>query len=63
MANILKLGLPKGSLQKSTIDLFEKAGYKILLREQRLFMILLEISDTARRLGCGPGRKSKRMCR
>ena len=34
MANMLKLGLPKGSLQKSTIDLFEKAGYKIILRER-----------------------------
>ncbi len=34
MANVLKLGLPKGSLQKSTIDLFEKAGYKIILRER-----------------------------
>jgi ATP phosphoribosyltransferase len=27
--NILKLGLPKGSLQESTIKLFAKAGYKI----------------------------------
>jgi ATP phosphoribosyltransferase len=34
MANVLKLGLPKGSLQKSTIDLFEKAGYKIILRDR-----------------------------
>ena len=32
--NVLKLGLPKGSLQKSTIDLFEKAGYRILLRDR-----------------------------
>ncbi len=29
MANLLKLGLPKGSLQESTIHLFAKAGYKI----------------------------------
>jgi len=34
MANVLKLGLPKGSLQKSTIELFEKAGYKIILRDR-----------------------------
>jgi ATP phosphoribosyltransferase len=26
---VLKLGLPKGSLQESTIKLFERAGYKI----------------------------------
>jgi ATP phosphoribosyltransferase len=31
---VLTLGLPKGSLQKSTIDLFEKAGYKVLLRDR-----------------------------
>jgi ATP phosphoribosyltransferase len=30
--SILKLGLPKGSLQESTINLFEKAGYKIIVR-------------------------------
>ena len=29
--NILKLGLPKGSLQESTIKLFGKAGYKIAM--------------------------------
>jgi ATP phosphoribosyltransferase len=29
--NILKLGLPKGSLQESTIRLFGKAGYKIVM--------------------------------
>jgi ATP phosphoribosyltransferase len=28
---ILKLGLPKGSLQESTISLFNKAGYKIVV--------------------------------
>jgi len=30
--NILKLGLPKGSLQESTEKLFAKAGYKITIR-------------------------------
>jgi ATP phosphoribosyltransferase len=29
MSNLLKLGLPKGSLQESTFHLFAKAGYKI----------------------------------
>ena len=28
--NVLKLGVPKGSLQESTIRLFAKAGYKII---------------------------------
>lgn len=34
MENILKLGLPKGSLQDSTLKLFEKAGYKIIVRDR-----------------------------
>ena len=29
--NVLKLGLPKGSLQESTLSLFGKAGYKIVV--------------------------------
>ena len=32
--NVLKLGLPKGSLQESTIRLFEKGGYKIVTRSR-----------------------------
>lgn len=32
--NILKLGLPKGSLQESTFDIFKKAGYRIRLGER-----------------------------
>lgn len=32
--NKLKLGIPKGSLQESTITLFEKAGYRIVVRER-----------------------------
>ena len=31
---ILKLGLPKGSLQESTVRLFGKAGYKIVVSER-----------------------------
>ncbi len=32
--SILKLGIPKGSLQESTIKLFEKAGYRIVVRDR-----------------------------
>jgi ATP phosphoribosyltransferase len=31
MNTILKLGVPKGSLQESTVKLFEKAGYQIIV--------------------------------
>jgi len=30
----LRLGLPKGSLQESTIRLFERAGYKVIVRDR-----------------------------
>ncbi len=36
----LKLGLPKGSLQKSTVDLFEKAGYRILVRDRSYLPVI-----------------------
>ncbi len=29
MANVLKLGIPAGSLQDATAELFHRAGYKI----------------------------------
>lgn len=32
--SILKLGLPKGSLQKPTFDIFKKAGYRVRLGER-----------------------------
>jgi ATP phosphoribosyltransferase len=32
--DVLKLGIPKGSLQEPTIKLFEKAGYRIIVRER-----------------------------
>ncbi|MFC1867855.1 ATP phosphoribosyltransferase [Thermodesulfobacteriota bacterium] len=35
--NILKLGIPKGSLQKSTISLFEKSGWKISINGRSYF--------------------------
>ena len=33
----LKLGLPKGSLQESTLELFRKAGYKFSVRDRSYF--------------------------
>ena len=35
--NILKLGLPKGSLQESTLDLFRKAGIRITSSDRSYF--------------------------
>ena len=34
---ILRLGIPKGSLQESTVKIFEKAGYKIRVSERSYF--------------------------
>lgn len=41
--NLLRLGLPKGSLEKATIDLFEKAGWVIKPKSRNYFP---EIDDT-----------------
>lgn len=35
--NILRLGIPKGSLQDSTVDLFAKAGWKISVNDRSYF--------------------------
>jgi ATP phosphoribosyltransferase len=35
--NTLRLGLPSGSLQQSTIDLFGRAGYRISIAERSVF--------------------------
>jgi len=37
---MLKLGLPKGSLQQATIELFQKAGYMISVSERSYFPII-----------------------
>ena len=37
MKNILKIGLPKGSLQDSTINLFARAGYDVLVSPRSYF--------------------------
>ena len=36
MSNSLKIALPKGSLQKPTLDLLEKAGYNIYTSDRGL---------------------------
>jgi len=35
--NVLKLGVPKGSLEKATIELFEKSGWRIKLSSRNYF--------------------------
>jgi ATP phosphoribosyltransferase len=35
--NVLRLGIPKGSLQDSTVDLFSKAGWKIQINDRSYF--------------------------
>ncbi|MEJ2688754.1 MAG: ATP phosphoribosyltransferase [Deltaproteobacteria bacterium] len=37
MNNVLKLGIPKGSLEKATIDLFDKSGWRIKLSSRNYF--------------------------
>ena len=37
MGSLLKLGIPKGSLEKSTIELFERAGWKIRVSSRNYF--------------------------
>src|SRR5256885_3576267 len=36
-ASTLRLGLPSGSMQQSTIDLFGRAGYKVTLDSRSVF--------------------------
>jgi ATP phosphoribosyltransferase len=42
--NVLKLGIPKGSLQKATMGLFEKSGWKISINSRSYFP---DINDDA----------------
>jgi len=37
MSNILKLGIPKGSLEDATVNLFAKAGYNIKIKSRSYF--------------------------
>ena len=49
MANpILKLGLPKGSLEDPTIDLFDRAGWKVRKHPRNYFPDINEPEITAR---------------
>ena len=36
-SNILKLGIPKGSLEEATVNLFAKAGYNIKIKSRSYF--------------------------
>ncbi|MCC7144935.1 MAG: ATP phosphoribosyltransferase [Phycisphaeraceae bacterium] len=36
----LRIGLPKGSLQDSTLDLFARAGYEVTLRDRSYFPVI-----------------------
>src|SRR5580704_5647712 len=36
-ANTLRMGLPSGSLQQSTVELFGRAGYRINIAERSVF--------------------------
>jgi ATP phosphoribosyltransferase len=35
--SVLKLGIPKGSLEESTLDIFRKAGYSITVSSRSYF--------------------------
>jgi len=58
----LRLGLPKGSLEASTVQLFERAGYKILINSRSYFptiddpdveCMLIRAQEMARYVGDG----------
>src|SRR4030043_2206008 len=38
--NMLKLGIPKGSLESATIDLFKKSGWKISVSSRSYFPVI-----------------------
>jgi ATP phosphoribosyltransferase len=38
--NMLKLGIPKGSLENATIDLFKKSGWKITVSSRSYFPVI-----------------------
>ncbi len=40
MTRILKLGIPKGSLENATIELFQKAGWKISVSSRNYFPVI-----------------------
>jgi ATP phosphoribosyltransferase len=38
--NIIKLGIPKGSLERSTIELFQRAGWRIAISSRNYFPVI-----------------------
>ena len=48
MENMLKIGLPAGSLQEATADLFRKAGYKITFASRSYYPAIDDPEITAR---------------
>ena len=50
--NKLKFGIPKGSLQKATINLFEKSGWRINVNSRSYFP---DIDDPRAKLASIPG--------
>ncbi len=47
MSKVLKLGLPKGSLQESTLKLFKKAGYNISLDPRSYYPVFDDVEIEA----------------
>ncbi len=43
MKKMIKLGIPKGSLENATIDLFEKAGWKISVSSRNYFPVIDDV--------------------
>jgi ATP phosphoribosyltransferase len=43
--NVLKLGLPKGSLQEATFKMFQKAGFKVALSSDRSYFPSIDDPD------------------
>ena len=44
----LKFGIPKGSLEKATVGLFEKSGWKITLNDRSYFPDINDDTITTR---------------
>jgi len=47
MENVLRLGLPAGSLQEATAELFRKAGYKITFPSRSYYPVIDDPKFTA----------------
>ena len=47
MKKVLRLGLPKGSLQESTLKLFKKAGYNVSVNSRSYYPVFDDIEIEA----------------